>query len=63
MKVIAFLIIASFIIALIFLYAFFWAIKSGQYEDDYAPSVRILMEDKKADEEVEEEKPGNDTSE
>ena len=54
MRVIAFLIIASFVIALIFLYAFFWAIKSGQYEDDYAPSVRILMEDKKADKEDDE---------
>lgn len=55
MRVIAFLIIASFIIALIFLYAFFWAIKSGQYEDDYAPSVRILMEDKKAVDETEDQ--------
>ena len=55
MRVIAFLIIASFIIALIFLYAFFWAIKSGQYEDDYAPSVRILMEDKKAVDEAEDQ--------
>lgn len=51
MRIIAFLIIASFIVALIFLYAFFWAVKSGQYEDDYSPSVRMLMEDKKAEEE------------
>jgi len=22
-----------------------WAVRSGQYEDDYTPSVRILFED------------------
>lgn len=35
----------SIILALVFLGAFFWATKSGQYEDDYSPSVRILFED------------------
>lgn len=29
----------------IFLVSFLWAIKTGQYEDDYTPSVRILFED------------------
>ena len=29
----------------IFLGAFFWASKSGQYEDDYTPSIRILFPD------------------
>ena len=46
MKIIIWLIIASFCLALIFLAAFFWAVKSGQYEDDYSPSVRILQDDK-----------------
>jgi len=28
-----------------FLIAFYWATKSGQFEDDYTPSVRILFDD------------------
>jgi nitrogen fixation-related uncharacterized protein len=24
--------------------AFFWAVRSGQYEDDYSPSVRMLFD-------------------
>lgn len=28
-----------------FLLAFLWAVKSDQYEDDYTPSVRILFDD------------------
>lgn len=44
------LIVLSLIIAGSFLIAFIWAVKSGQYEDDYSPAVRILFDD-----EVEEE--------
>jgi cbb3-type cytochrome oxidase maturation protein len=47
MSAIYILIIASFIVALGFLIAFFWAMKSGQYDDDYTPSVRMLFDDKK----------------
>lgn len=47
MSVILILIIASIVVALIFLGAFFWAVKSGQYDDTYSPSVRMLFEDKK----------------
>lgn len=47
MKIIFVLILISLLIALGFLVAFFWAIKSGQYEDDYTPSVRMLFEDTK----------------
>jgi cbb3-type cytochrome oxidase maturation protein len=36
------LIAASTIVALIFLAAFTWAVKSGQFEDDHSPAVRIL---------------------
>lgn len=46
MSVIYLLIIISLIVALCFLAAFLWAIKSGQYEDDYGPSIRILFDDK-----------------
>jgi cbb3-type cytochrome oxidase maturation protein len=34
------------IVAGSFLGAFIWAVKSGQYEDTYSPSVRMLFEDK-----------------
>jgi cbb3-type cytochrome oxidase maturation protein len=45
MSVIVVLIVASLIVAIGFLVAFFWSVKDGQYEDDYTPSVRILFED------------------
>ena len=35
---------ASLIIAVGFLIAFIWSVKSGQYEDDYTPSVRMLFD-------------------
>ena len=35
----------SIIVALGFLAAFLWAMRKGQYEDDYTPSVRMLFED------------------
>jgi cbb3-type cytochrome oxidase maturation protein len=47
MAVIALLIGFSFIIAVGFLAAFLWAVKSGQYDDKYTPSVRILFDDDK----------------
>lgn len=46
MKIIFFLIILSLIVALGFLVSFFWAVRSGQYDDDYTPSIRILFDDK-----------------
>lgn len=45
MSAIFVLIGASLIVAIGFLIAFLWAVKKGQYEDDYTPSVRILFED------------------
>jgi len=44
MSVIIVLIIASLTVAAGFLIAFLWAVRSGQYEDDYTPSVRILLD-------------------
>ena len=35
----------SLIIALIFLVLFLNSVKSGQYEDTYTPSVRMILED------------------
>ncbi|MEZ5043021.1 MAG: cbb3-type cytochrome oxidase assembly protein CcoS [Saprospiraceae bacterium] len=43
--IIIFLLIGiSLFVALGFLIAFLWAVRSGQYEDDYTPSVRILFD-------------------
>jgi len=46
MSVIIILLIASITVAGIFLVAFLWSVKSGQFEDDYSPASRILFEDK-----------------
>lgn len=35
----------SLAVATGFLIAFLWAVKSGQYDDKYTPSVRILFDD------------------
>ena len=35
----------SLILAIGFLVAFIWSVKKGQYEDEYTPSIRILLED------------------
>lgn len=46
MIVIFFLIGFSLLLAVGFLFAFIWAVKKGQFDDDYTPSVRILFDDK-----------------
>ena len=35
----------SIIVAIGFLIAFLWSVKSGQYDDNYTPSVRMLFDD------------------
>jgi|LakMenE01Jun11ns_1017448.scaffolds.fasta_scaffold7551226_1 cbb3-type cytochrome oxidase maturation protein len=45
MGIIYIMLVVSLVVALFFLGSFLWAIKTGQYEDDYTPSVRILFED------------------
>lgn len=45
MSVIYILISISIVVAVVFLFAFFRAVKSGQYDDDYTPSVRMLFDD------------------
>ncbi len=44
MSVIILLIIFSLILAVGFLIAFIWSVRTNQMEDDYTPSVRILFE-------------------
>ncbi|WP_348798919.1 cbb3-type cytochrome oxidase assembly protein CcoS [Flavobacterium adhaerens] len=45
MSVIYLLIAISIFVAICFFIAFVFAVKSGQYDDDYTPSVRILFDD------------------
>ncbi len=40
------LIAFSLAVSLIFLAAYFWSVRSGQFDDKYTPSVRILFDDK-----------------
>ncbi len=47
MTIIIVLICISLTVALIFLGAFLWSLKSGQFDDTYGPSVRMLFDDKK----------------
>jgi len=46
MSVILILLIASISVAAIFLAAFLWGVRSGQFDDDYSPASRILFDDK-----------------
>ncbi|MEO0468482.1 MAG: cbb3-type cytochrome oxidase assembly protein CcoS [Bacteroidota bacterium] len=45
MSALFFLVFLGLVVAGGFLLAFFWAMKSGQYQDSYTPSVRILFDD------------------
>lgn len=45
MSVMFILIGCSLLLAIGFLSAFIWSVKSGQMDDDYTPSVRILFDD------------------
>jgi cbb3-type cytochrome oxidase maturation protein len=45
MSVLMLLIPLSVLIAACFLAAFFWAVRSGQYEDTCTPALRILTDD------------------
>lgn len=45
MSVIYLLISVSILVAIVFFIAFITAVKKGQYDDDYTPSVRMLFDD------------------
>ncbi len=47
MSAMFFLVLASLLVAVGFLIAFLWAVKSGQFEDKYTPKIRILFDDNK----------------
>ena len=45
MNIMFLLIGVSLLAAITFLLLFIWAVKSGQYDDTFTPSVRILFDD------------------
>lgn len=45
MIVLLFLIPVSLVIALVFLVAFVWAVRSGQFEDTQTPALRMLPQE------------------
>jgi len=45
MWIIALLISISLTIALLFLSLFIWSMRSGQYDDTFSPSARMLFDD------------------
>ncbi|QLE00604.1 cbb3-type cytochrome oxidase assembly protein CcoS [Galbibacter sp. BG1] len=45
MSVIYLLLSISILVAIVFFIAFISAVRSGQYDDSYTPSVRMLFED------------------
>ncbi len=49
MEVIFMLIGFSLFVAIVFLVLFFWAVRSGQFDDQYTPSMRILFDDKNSE--------------
>jgi cbb3-type cytochrome oxidase maturation protein len=56
MSVLFILIGASITVALGFLIAFIWSVKSGQYDDDYTPAVRMLFDSEPSINKTKEEK-------
>lgn len=45
MSVLFLLIPLSIVLAGLFLWAFVWAVRSGQYDDHHTPSLRMLLDD------------------
>ena len=56
MSVIYLLLTLSILVAIIFFIAFIMAVKNGQYDDSYTPSVRMLFEDELVKEKPKESK-------
>ena len=50
MNILIVLIAISLIVASGFVIAFIWAVKNGQFDDAYTPSVRILLDNSKKQE-------------
>lgn len=59
MDIIFMLIVTSLIIAVVFFILFVKSVKSGQYDDVYTPSVRMLFDDELITEKQEKESNSN----
>lgn len=46
MMITIFLLSVSLLVALVFLGAYLWSVRSGQFDDDFAPAHRIFFDDK-----------------
>lgn len=53
MNILYLLIVISILVALLFLFAFIYSVRRGQYDDDYTPSVRMLFDDELIDDKKE----------
>ncbi|MBU6340712.1 MAG: cbb3-type cytochrome oxidase assembly protein CcoS [Bacteroidetes bacterium] len=45
MKIMFLLILFSITIAAVFLLVYLWAARNGQFDDQYTPSIRMLLDD------------------
>ena len=52
MSAIILLLIVSISVASLFLLAFIWSVKDGQYDDEVSPPMRILFDNKDAANEI-----------
>ena len=57
------MIICSVSLAVIFLIIFIISARSGQFEDDESPAVRVLFEDKIVEDNQDEQNPGDQKTE
>ena len=63
MSVVFVLIIIGILVASVFLIAFIWAVRSGQFDDSYTPSVRILFDDPTSSNETDHDLSENESKE
>ena len=63
MNIIYMLLAISLLVAIVFFVAFIYSVKSGQYDDTYTPSVRMLFEDELIKEGAPKNKPTKETIE
>lgn len=63
MEILYLMIICSVSLAVIFLIIFIISARSGQFEDDESPAVRILLEDKMIEDNQDEKKSGDQKTE
>ncbi|WP_347838831.1 cbb3-type cytochrome oxidase assembly protein CcoS [uncultured Draconibacterium sp.] len=59
MNIFYLLIGVSLLAALIFLGAFIWAVRSGQFDDNETPSMRVLFDDDDVEQTSDEEEENN----